>query len=388
MKAVICGAGIAGLALAHRLHHHGWNVHLVDHAPGPRTQGYMIDFFGPGYEALHLMGLGDELRRHTSPVKEFRYIDECGRTTVSVDYALFAKALDGEIASVMRPALEQLLRETLPGQVDLRYDTTIDSIDGDRVQLSDGTGIDADLIVGADGVHSRVRALAFGPEQDCLRYLGMHTGAYIFTDPEMFTKVSGQFVLTETRNRQMGFYGLTDDRVAVFAVHRTPDPALPDDPREAFRAAYAGMGGLAERALAHCPPPDQVYYDQVAQIDLPHWSSGRTVLVGDAAHAVSLIAGQGASLGVAGAYILAECLHHAASVEEGLAEYERRWHAVATEVQHSARDRVTEWFLPRTSTRLLLRRWGFRAMHVPGLDRLMVGPLFPKDRKTVAELTT
>jgi 2-polyprenyl-6-methoxyphenol hydroxylase-like FAD-dependent oxidoreductase len=386
MKAVICGAGIAGLALAHRLHHHGWDVHLVDHAPGPRPQGYMIDFFGPGHEALQLMGLGDELNRHASPVGEFRYIDDRGRTTVRIDYALFAKALGGELVSIMRPALERLLREALPDQVDLRYRTTIDTIDDDRVHLSDGTTVDADLVVGADGVHSRVRTLAFGPEQDCLRYLGMHTGAYIFTDPEMFAQVRGQFVLTETRNRQMGFYGLTDDQVAVFAVHRTSGTALSGDPRDAFRAAYAGMGDLAERALAACPAPDQVYYDQVAQIDLPQWSKGRTVLLGDAAHAVSLIAGQGASLGVAGAYLLGECLDRASSVEEGIAEYERRWRPVAGDVQRAARDRVTEWFLPRTSTRLLLRRWGFRAMQLPGLDRLLVGPLFPKGRKHVAEL--
>nr|WP_026932172.1 NAD(P)-binding protein [Glycomyces tenuis] len=102
MKAVICGAGIAGLALAHRLHHHGWDAHLVDHAPGPRAQGCMIDFFGPGYEALNLMGLGDELRRYASPVKKFRYVDDRGRTTVSVDYSLFSKALDGDRARGLR----------------------------------------------------------------------------------------------------------------------------------------------------------------------------------------------------------------------------------------------------------------------------------------------
>ncbi|WP_335992285.1 FAD-dependent monooxygenase [Glycomyces sp. MUSA5-2] len=386
MKAVICGAGIAGLALAHRLHHHDWEVHIVDHARGPRAQGYMIDFFGPGYEALTAMGLGDRLREHASPVKEFRYIDGHDRTTVSIDYRLFAKALDGEIASVMRPALEQMLRDTLPSQVDLRYRTTIDHIDGNRVHLCDGTAIDADLIVGADGVHSRVRALAFGPESDYFRYLGMHTGAYIFTDRDMFTQVQGQFVLTESLNRQMGFYGLTDDRVAVFAVHRTPDPTVPDDPREAFRNAYAGMGDLADRALVHCPEPEEVYYDQVAQIVMPHWGNGPVALVGDAAYAVSLVAGQGASLGIAGAYILAECLQHAGSVPEGIAEYEQRWRPVATGVQDSARDRVTEWFLPRTATKLLLRRWGFRAMHLPGLNRLLVGPLFPKNRQTVTEL--
>ncbi|MEU6328783.1 FAD-dependent monooxygenase [Streptomyces sp. NPDC047049] len=388
MKALICGAGIAGLVLGNRLHHHGWEVHLVDHVPGPRAQGYMIDFFGPGFEALTAMGLQSTLREFASPVEEFCYINGRGRKTVSVDYALFSKALDGEIASIMRPALERMLRESLADEIDLRYGTTVDRIDDDKAVLSDGTAIDADLIVGADGVHSRVRALAFGGEHHYLRHLGMHTGAFVFTDPEVYEQVRGRFVLTETLNRQMGFYGLDDDRVAVFAVHRTPDPALPEDPRETLRHKYAGMGDLAERALAQCPPPDQVYYDQVAQIDMPGWCDGRVTLVGDAAHAVSLVAGQGASLGAAGAYVLAERLHRSPSVPEGVADYERRWRPVTAAVQMAARDRVTEWFLPTSSAKLLLRRWGFRAMRLPGLDRLLVGPLFPKDHRTVAELST
>ncbi|MEV6794450.1 FAD-dependent monooxygenase [Streptomyces sp. NPDC051320] len=387
MKALICGAGIAGLALANRLHHHGWQVLVVDHAPGPRAQGYMIDFFGPGFEAVTAMGLETALRKAASPVNEFRYVDDHGTTTVQVDYDLFSKALRGQIASVMRPAIEGMLRESLADDIELRYGTTVDQIDDDKAVLSDGTTIDADLIVGADGVHSRIRALTFGPEKDYLRYLGMHTAAYVFTDPGMHEQVRGQFVLTETVNRQMGFYGLGDDRVAVFTVHRTADPVLPADPREALRQEFADMGDLAERALSQCPPPDQVYYDQVAQIDLPQWCDGRVALVGDAAYAVSLVAGQGASLGVAGAYILAQRLHVAPSVVEGIADYEARWRPVATGVQSAARNRVTEWFLPTSKTKLVLRRWGFRAMNLPGLNRVMVGPLFPKDHRTVAELS-
>lgn len=386
MKALICGAGIAGLALAHRLHHHGWEVQVVDHAPGPREQGYMIDFFGPGYEALTAMGLRPGLRRFASSVESFRYIDSRGRTTVSVDYTLFARALDGEIASIMRPALERMLRESLNNQVDIRYDVTIDRISGDRAELSDGTAVEADVIVGADGIHSHVRSLVFGPERDHLRYLGMHTGAYVFHDPAVFEQVRGQFVLTETLNRQLGLYGLDDGRVAVFAVHRTEDARLPEDPREALRRTYTGMGDLVERAVANCPPQDAAYYDQVAQIDAPRWTDGRVALVGDAAYAVSLIAGQGASLGVAGAYLLAERLHAATSVQGGLTDYERRWRPVIRATQQAARDRVTEWFLPTSSARLLARRWGFRAMRLPGLDRLLVGPLFPKNHRNIAEL--
>ncbi|MBO0608020.1 FAD-dependent monooxygenase [Myceligenerans salitolerans] len=386
MKAIVCGAGIAGLSAAHRLHHHGWQVVVVDSAPGPREQGYMIDFFGPGFQALGAMGLLPRLREAASPVDEFRYIDSRGRTTVGLHYDRFTQALDGEIVSIMRPALERMLRETLPGAVELRYGTTIEGIGDETVDLSDGTVAAADLVVGADGIHSAVRSLVFGPGRDDVRPLGMHTGAYVFRDAEMYQEVRRQFVLTESLNRQMGFYGVGDDQVAVFAVHRTPDLDLPADPREVLRHEYAGLGRLADRALAHCPPPGEIYYDLVAQIDTPRWHSGRVVLVGDAAHAVSLVAGQGASLGVAGAYVLAERLHRAGTVADGLADYERLWRPMAGGVQANARDRAADWFVPATTAKLLLRRWGFRAMRLPGLDKILVGPLFPKEHRTVADL--
>ncbi|GAB3171116.1 FAD-dependent monooxygenase [Myceligenerans halotolerans] len=385
MRAIICGAGITGLTAAARLHRHGWDVVVVDSAPGPREQGYMIDFFGPGFQAVTAMELLPQLREAASPVDELRYVDGDGRTTVGVDYSRFTKALDGEIVSIMRPALERMLRETLPGGVDLRYGTTIERISDDEVELSDGTVTAADLVVGADGIHSRVRSLVFGPEQEYLRPLGMHTGAYVFTDPEMHRRVRRQFVLTESLNRQMGLYGIGDDQVAVFAVHRTPDVRLPADLRRTLQHEYAGLGDLADRALAHCPPSDEIYYDLVAQIDTPRWHAGRVVLIGDAAHAVSLVAGQGASLGVAGAYVLAERLSRASTVAEGLADHERLWRPMVAGIQVNARDRAADWFVPETTTKLLLRRWGFRAMRLPGLDKILVGPLFPKNR-TIAEL--
>ena len=374
MRAVISGAGIAGLALANRLHHHGWEVHVVDRAPGPRAQGYMIDFFGPGFEAITAMGLEPRLRELASPVEEFSYIDDRGRTTVSVDYALFAQGRrrrHGQHHATRRSSSCSASRQTVRSTCATAPLST-GSRDG-GVELSDATTLDADLIVGADGVHSGVRSLVFGARTR-LPPLPRHADRRVRVHgPEVFEQVRGRFVLTETLNRQMGFYGLDGGRVAVFTVFRTEDPALPEDPREALRRTFSGMGDLAERALAQCPSSDEIYYDQVAQIDTPRWTDGQVALIGDAAYAVSLIAGQGASLGVAGAYLLAERLHAAPSVPEGLADYERRWRPVATDVQRAARDRVTEWFVPTRTATLVLRRWGFRAMKLPGLDRILVG---------------
>ncbi|WP_149182220.1 FAD-dependent monooxygenase [Streptomyces sp. TRM49041] len=388
MQALVCGAGIAGLTLAARLRHHGWDVLVVDHAPGPRPQGYMMDFFGPGYEALTAMGLLPRLKELGYRTKEFRYIDERGGKRAGLAYSRFEKAARGGMVSIMRPDLERLLREAAEEYgAELRYGTTVDAVtDTGGVTLSDGTRHTPDLVVGADGIHSHIRELLFGPEQDHLRHLGMRTAAWVFADDTVFQRVKDRFVLTDTTHRQLGFYGLRDGRVAAFAVHRT-DPALPEDRRDALRQVFAGMGPLADRALSQCPPSHEVYYDVVAQSVVPHWSHGNVTLIGDAAHAVSLIAGQGASLGVAGAYLLAERLKAADSVPAALAEYERRWRPVTTEVQTGARDRIADWFLPTTSTQLLVRRWAFRAMALPGLDSLFGAAFFPATRHSVTELS-
>jgi 2-polyprenyl-6-methoxyphenol hydroxylase-like FAD-dependent oxidoreductase len=218
--------------------------------------------------------------------------------------------VNGHLVSIMRPDLERILREQLPGGVDLRFATSLTHIDngtdGVRLTLTDGSRLNADLLVGADGVHSTVRRLVFGEERQYFRYLGFHTAAYVFEDPEIHAAVRDRFSLTDTIGRQMGFYGLRDGRVATFAVHRTADPTLPGDAQQALRREYGSLGWIVPRALAQCPPAAEVYYDQVAQIKMPRWSRGRATLVGDACQAVSLLAGQSASLAVAGAYILAD----------------------------------------------------------------------------------
>ncbi|WP_236244755.1 FAD-dependent monooxygenase [Streptomyces sp. CC210A] len=381
MRAVICGAGIAGLALAQRLDGMGWDVVVLEQSPGPREQGYMVDFFGPGHEAAEAMGLLPRLRELAYPVSEVAYVDEDGRRRGGLDYGRFSRAVGGRLLSLMRPDLERALRESLTDRVDLRFGTgprhVEDTGDEVRVTTEDGRVEHADLLVGADGVHSTVRALVFGPEEPRVRHLGFHTAAFLFDAPDVRREVDGRFCLTDTVGRQMGFYALRDGRVAAFAVHRSTDPRRPADARAALRAAYGGLGWVVPRALERCPPHEELYYDHVAQVVTDGWRRGRTVLTGDAAHAVSLLAGQGASLAVAGAYVLAEELQRGATVEAATAAYEARWRPVAEERQRAGRA-AAEWFLPSTRARLRLRHAALRLSALPGVDRLLARSLSGK----------
>jgi 2-polyprenyl-6-methoxyphenol hydroxylase-like FAD-dependent oxidoreductase len=282
MRVVICGAGIAGLALAQRLDAFGWEVVVLEKAPGPRPQGYMIDFFGPGYDAAEAMGVLPRLEELGYRFEEASWLDETGRRRARLRFEQFGKIEQDRLFSILRPDLEQALREQLAGNIDLRFATSLSTVHhtagGVRVTLRDGGTLNADVLVGADGIHSTVRGLVFGEERAYLRYLGFHTAAYVFDDPQIHTEVDGRLYLTDTIDRQMGLYGLRDGRVATFAVHRAADPALPPDPVAAIRREYGSLGWIIQQALDRCPPAAKVYYDQVAQIELPQWSRHRVVL--------------------------------------------------------------------------------------------------------------
>ncbi|MCI3276723.1 FAD-dependent monooxygenase [Streptomyces cylindrosporus] len=392
MRAVICGAGIAGLSLAGRLHNVlGWEVVVLENALYPRTEGYMIDFFGPGYDAAEAMGVLPWLEELGYPVSEAAFLDDQGRCRASLGYDRFARALDGRLLSIMRPDLELALRERLSFAVHLRYGVGPARVDpstcGVRVTLTDGSVLDADLLVGADGLHSTVRALVFGEERRYVRYLGHHTAAFTFDDPYVHAELGDRFCLTDTVERQMGLYALRDGAVAAFAVHRSADPRRPEDARAALYREYGSLGWYVPRALAGCPPSSRVYYDQVAQTDLPSWSRGRVVLVGDACQAVSLFSGQGASLAIAGAYVLADQLAGTRRVEDALHGYERLWRPVIRHRQRAAR-RTARWFVPETARRLRVRRAALRFAGLPVASRLAGTSLTGKQRPALRQLAT
>ncbi|MEV0945926.1 FAD-dependent monooxygenase [Rhodococcus sp. NPDC049939] len=370
MKALVCGAGLAGLTLAHRLSVLGVEVVLLERSPKPRKQGYMIDFLGPGYDTAEAMGLLPAVREVAYYLEEATMVDECGRRRASLPMVLLAP--DPRL-DVMRPDLEHVLRESLPPSVELRFGAgpiAVDDRGGSvRVNLDDSSEFDVDLLVGADGLHSTVRRLIFGDEPDFLRYLGFHTAAYTFHDDELNEALAGRFWMTDTADRLLGLYALRDNRVAVFAIHRGPDPTVPADPRAALHETYSGMGWLVPKILSKLPPPSEIYYDQVAQVLMPNWRKGRVVLVGDACFAVSVLAGQGASMAMGGAYVLADQLTRTPSIDQALSGYEKLWRPVVERTQREGR-----WsggfFVPGSRRVLLARRAMLRAVQLPVIDRV------------------
>ncbi|MGO4227419.1 FAD-dependent monooxygenase [Arthrobacter sp. YAF34] len=385
MKAVVVGAGIAGLVAARQFGLAGWDVDLLEKSAAPRPDGYMMDFFGPGVEAAERIGLYPRLAAVAYHVEAAEYVDATGRPTSSIDYDQFARLAGGKVLSLLRPDMERAalaaLDDVAPGRLRVRYGAQVSRVwsdeDGVRVAIdgSPDVTVAADVLVGADGIHSGVRAQVFGPEEEFLRPLGMRAAAFIVTEPLLNAGFRNRFVLTDSIDRMAGLYSLRSDEVAAFMVYRDATGAqghLPSgSTRERLRREFAGLGHAVDRLLELCP--EHPYDDVVAQIVMPGWHRGRTVLVGDACGAVSLLAGQGGSLAIAGAALLGDVLGPVASpggIASALAEFERRWRPVVEEAQAAGR-RTASSFLPANRTQRLLRRWIIRATRLPGIDRLV-----------------
>ncbi len=385
MKAIIAGAGIAGLAAAYELGRKGWYVTVLERAEALRDGGYMIDFFGPGYDAAEENGLLGKLAQHAHDIGGVELINGDGSHQAYMSYAAFRASLGGRLFSLMRGDIEHELFEALPGNVEVRFGSEItevhDAKTGVEIALDSGERLDADILVGADGLHSGIRRQLFVKEAEAVKFLGYHTAAYIFRSEAVAKAAEDKFVMLSLSGRQAGFYRMQDDQVAVYFIWQDPRPERAPDAREAIAMHFGDLDWLIPEIIAAAPDGAEIYYDVVAQTKIAKWHGHRVVLVGDAAYAVSLLAGQGASLAIGGAHVLARMLSDHDDIEAALAAFENVVRPEAEKKQAAGR-RTAEWIVPSSRFRVWLRATVFNLSSLPIVTRL-IGSLVATSPKGV-----
>jgi 2-polyprenyl-6-methoxyphenol hydroxylase-like FAD-dependent oxidoreductase len=243
-----------------------------------------------------------------------------------------------------------------------------------RVKFNHMPARDFDLVVGAGGLHSKVRALTFGAEERFSRYLGYRVAA--FETPDYQPRDELVYVSYGQPGLQASRFSLRTGSTLILLVMADDDPVLPatqEAQRSYVRKRVEGRGWECDRMLAALDQREDFYFDGVSQIEMPTWSQGRIVLLGDAAFCPSLLAGEGTSLAMTAAYVLAGELHRAgADVAAALARYERRLRPLMTRKQKAAR-RFARSFAPRSAFGLTVRNWVTKAMAIPGVANIALG---------------
>jgi 2-polyprenyl-6-methoxyphenol hydroxylase-like FAD-dependent oxidoreductase len=382
MRVLISGAGIAGCTLAYCLQRHGIQSTLIEKSPAIRAEGYMVDFFGSGYDVAEKLGLLRDLEQIHYGIGEIAFVGSNGKPKFSVPYAAVRKLFDGRHFNFMRGDLEHVLFSKLADSVEVRFGVEIDSVGsrpgGCTVNLSDGANLEGDLLVGADGIHSKVRALCFGEESRFLRYLRCNTAATVLERlPSL--ECSNGFITFTVPGRQVAVYPIRGGRLASFFLHSSDTPPLPPTSSAAageLQARYKDLNWVVPELLRSINDRD-LYFDAVSQVVMPAWSKDNVVLLGDAAYCVSLIAGQGASLAMAGAFLLAEELSACSDIRQALTRYERRLKP-AIEKKQAAGRKMVDWFLPNSSLRLAMRDTIMRLSALPVARSLVKRAISPE----------
>ncbi|MFG2767499.1 FAD-dependent monooxygenase [Streptomyces rubiginosohelvolus] len=327
---LISGASIAGPALAFWLNRYGFAVTVVEKAGALREGGYPIDVRGTALDVVRRMGILPRLRDAHIDLRRLTFLDEDGAEVTSLAPHTVTGGVAGADLEVRRGALADALHSAVRDDVEFLFDDSIDTLDQHRhgvdVTFRRGGSRTFDLVVGADGLHSHTRGLVFGPEERFHRYLGYCFAG--FTLPNTFGLVR-ETTMWNAPGRAAVLYAVGDgDDVHGFLNFARRKPPLaafrdPEAQRDLVEAVFADAGWEVPGMLAAMRAADDLFFDVVSQIRMPRWADGRVALVGDAAYAPSFLTGQGSSLALVGAYMLASSLAAERDHTAAFAAYER-----------------------------------------------------------------
>jgi 2-polyprenyl-6-methoxyphenol hydroxylase-like FAD-dependent oxidoreductase len=367
VKIGINGIGIAGPALAYWLQRFGHEPVLFEKAPAQRQGGYVIDFWGLGYDLAERMGILPALLERGYFMRELRMVDENGKVAAALDVSGFRKYVGDRFVSVERSVLSALLFEACSG-VRAHFGVSIAKIapdaEGVTARLSNGDDERFDLVVGADGLHSHVRELAF-PGVRAERFVGCYVAAVRL--PHYPHRDELVYVSHTAPKRHVSRVALHGGETLLLFIWRSNDADLANGraAKALIRDAFGGLGWEVPDMLERLDTVEDVYLDRVSQIRMERWTTAHAAVVGDAAACASLLAGEGTGLAMIEAYVLAGELQQSnGDIAAALGAYEAKLRRFVLAKQDAALG-FRGFFAPNTSVGLWARNVAVNAASIP-----------------------
>ena len=372
-RILISGASVAGPALAFWLHRYGFDTTVVERAAAVRPGGYAVDFRGASVGVLERMGLLPEVQRMQTRIGSITIVDEDSKKVASMPDGFTSGELE-----ILRGDLAGIFHEATREATEYIFDDSITSMEqsdaGVDVVFERGGRRRFDLVVGADGLHSKVRSLAFGEEAKFIRYLGCYVS--IFTIPN-YLDLNQSGLYYGTLGKRVGIFnsGASYESKASFffttqqlTYQRRDIEQQKRILSEHFRGELWEIPHLLELMSS---APD-FYFDSISQVKMDQWSNGRCALLGDAAYCASPLSGMGTGMAVVGAYVLAGELAEAdGDYTIAYARYESLMREFVKKCQGLA-DGGVDWFVPRTRLRLWLSNQMWKVLPYTPWRNLMI----------------
>jgi 2-polyprenyl-6-methoxyphenol hydroxylase-like FAD-dependent oxidoreductase len=380
MKVAISGAGIAGPALAYWLHRNNHQPVLIEQAAEFRAGGYLVDFWGVGYTVAERMGILPEVCQAGYLVREVRMVDERGRKVGGFSTNVIRQLSGDRFTSLPRGDLAAIAYRAIEDRIETIFGDSISSLDeyetGVHVAFEHAAPRDFDLVVGADGLHSNVRRLAFGPESQFEKQLGYHVAAFGVQGYRPRDELA--YICFTKPGLQVARFALRDDQTMFLFIFvddqmNGPEPQEAAGRKTVLHRIFDDAGWECRQILQAMDLVDNIYFDRVSQIKMQRWSKGRVMLLGDAAACVSLLAGEGTGLALTGAYVLAGELERAGGdYRDAFGRHEERLRPFIEKKQRSAH-KFASAFAPKTRFGVWFRDQMTKLLAIPPLARYFVG---------------